>query len=265
LRRPIPGTPHVDGIGPWPYLWIEGAADIDALYNDFRDLVTLTVVTQPGLVPQARGDDAVLLKQHFIYDPSRPEPPLSRRARGRLNAAERQGVFTVLTDRDARMQIAPLYAALKVRRRLGGTYVDFSAEHFSTVAALEQSRFFAVTDAAGPAAMACGVVYRGTLCILHMVPTAHGLRWNASYLLMRGLQDFCREHGLRLSTGGMPDGAAEGLRIFKARWANHFEPVYLLRIVKDRGRYAALCQAEPQPGSYFPAYRAPRSTCSRTE
>ncbi len=72
LRRPIAGTTLSDGVGPWPYLWIENDSDIEKLYVSFRHLVTLSVVTQPGYIPKAQGGDAKLLKQHYVYDPSLP-------------------------------------------------------------------------------------------------------------------------------------------------------------------------------------------------
>lgn len=255
LRRSIPGTPRFDAVGPWPYLWIGESGDIEALREGFRHLVTIAAVTQPGFVPPAGSADAVLLKQHYVFDPALPDPPLSARARARLARTERMGTFEVAPGAGACAEMIALYDGLKRRRGLEGGFFDHGSEHFEAIAALDGSVFFRVARPDGIGAMACGVVFAGMLQVLHMAMSEEGLRWNASYLLMRGLQEHVRSAGLRLLTGGMPDSGSDGLKTFKARWANRFEPVYLLRIVNDEATYAALCAATPGHG-FFPAYRA---------
>jgi len=255
LRRPVPETSLWDGVGPWPYLWVGGPSDLDALREDFPHLVTLTVVTQPGYVPKTRFGDAVLLKQHFVYDPALPPPVMSRRARARLRRGEAAGTFEVVSGREAWQTMTALYSGLVRRRRLTGSIFDMPGSHFEAVADLSESVFFRVRDAAGVGAMACGVVFGGLLQILHTATSESGLTWNASYLLMHGLQTYARELGVRLLLGGMPDRGRDGLRIFKERWVNSYAPVYLLRIVNDPARYAALCSGARADASFFPAYR----------
>lgn len=256
LRRDIPGTGLQDGISPWPYLWISGPDQIRALQEDFADLVTLTILCQPGYIPIRPACDAILLKHHFIYDPRLPPPPLSPRARARVEACARHAAFEVVTDRADRLAICDLYDALKVRRGLGGMF-DMGASHFQAIAGLKECRFFRVRSGEAIGAMACGVVFGGMLQILHTVPTGEGLRWNASYLMMHGLQDFARAHGLQLLIGGMPAGGRPGLNVFKSRWVNRSEPVYMIRIVNDPKTYARLRGDVPGDDAYFPAYRRP--------
>jgi len=257
FRRPVPETDLHDGVGAWPYVWIDDQADIATLYEGYRHLVTLAVVTQPGFVPRGRGDDATILKQHFVYDPALPAPPLSRRARGRLAACEKIAAFEVVAGPTGWREFADLYEGLKVRRALKGAFFEKGARHFQAVAECEGSIFFRVAGSRGLGAMACGVVFADMLQVLHMGSTESGLRWDASYLLMHGLQQFARANRLRLFTGGMPDAGSEGLRVFKSRWANAFEPVYLMKIVNDPIRYRELCAARPAASNYFPAYRDP--------
>ncbi len=257
FRRPVPGTDVYDGVGAWPYVWLDDQADVAALYDDFRHLLTLTVVTQPGFVPHARGEDAVLLKHHFVYDPALPVPQLSRRARGRLSACEKIAAFEIVDRGSGWPDFSRLYEGLKVRRALKGAFFAKGAQHFEAIAALECSIFFRVAGTHGMGAMACGVVFGHMLQVLHMGSSESGLRWDASYLLMHGLQEFARSNHLRLLTGGMPASGGEGLRVFKSRWANAFEPVYLLRIVNDPARYRELCATRPANANYFPAYRDP--------
>jgi hypothetical protein len=256
LRRRVPGTSLWDGVGPWPYLWVDSPSDLDALREDFRHLVTLTVVTQPGYVPRARSGEAVFLKQHFVYDPALPAPVLSRRARARLRRCEAAGTFEVVPRGEAWPAMTEAYAGLVRRRRLTGSLFDMPDDHFEAIAHLDESVFFRVRDASGTGAMACGVVFGGLLQILHTATTENGLTWNASYLLMHSLQTYSRGSGVRLLLGGMPDSGTDGLRIFKERWVNSFAPVYLLRIVNDPARYAALCSGAAAGVSFFPAYRS---------
>ena len=256
LKRPIPGTAHHDGVGPWPYRWISAPEDVEALCEGFRNLVTLTVVTQPGWrPPKTSGRDVRLLKQHFVFDPSLPTPELSRRSRNRLRKAERIGDFEVVTDPAGRLAIAEMYERLKARRNLLGGFFDLPRHHFTTIAALPNAVFFRVTHPEGIGAMACGIVSDDFLQVMHMVTTESGLTWNASYLLMKGLQDEARASGLRLLTGGMPASGSDGLRRFKVRWANAFLPVHLLCIVNDPATYVALSGARRQQTRFFPAYR----------
>lgn len=260
LKRPIPGSDRFDGAGPWPYLWISDAGDLAALRDEFCDLVTITAVTQPGLDPRSLDAslDAVLLKQHFVFDPALPVPALSRRSSERLRGAEKEGVFALVDDRIERLAIVPVYDGLLGRRGLKGGLFDFPAEHFEAIADLPESVFFRASTGGAIGAMACGVVVGDMLQVLHTAISEAGLGWHASYLLMRGMQDYAIAHRLRLLTGGMPDGAREGLRTFKLRWSNAFAPVYLVRIVNDRAAYQALSRARGTEGSsYFPAYRAP--------
>lgn len=255
LRRTIPGTQLEDGISPWPYLWISDPGQIRSLQADFPDLVTVTVLCQPGYLPERAECDAVLLKHHFVYDPRLPPPPLSPRARARLDACARHAVFEEVTADEDRLAICALYGALKAARHLTGLF-DMDARHFRAVAGLKESRFFRVRSGDAIGAMACGVVFGDGLQILHTVPTAEGLRWNASYLLMHGLQDFARAHGVRLLIGGLPANARPGLKVFKSRWVNATAPVHMIRVVNDRLAYARL-SAGAAESSYFPAYRRP--------
>jgi len=257
LSRAVAGTPWQDGVGPWPYLWIDGPDMLDALRDDFRHFVTVTAVLQPGYVPPAGMTGARLFKEHFVYDPGLPTPALSRRSRDRLAACRERARFVEVTRREDRLEMVSLYRRLVERRGLGGSYVDLPVAHFESIADLACSVFFKVADADGTGAMACGARFGDMLQVLHMASTDEGLRWNASYLLMAGMQDYARDHGIKLLTGGMPDAAASSLGTFKTRWANDRMPVYMLQIVNQPERYAALCADVPAGTAFFPAYRTP--------
>jgi hypothetical protein len=255
LSRPIPGTPWSDGVGPWPYRWISDPAELEGFRDGFRDLITLTIVTQPGWLPPPGIVDARFLKHHYVYDPTLPTPELSPRARKRLQAAERIGLFEEITVPAEQNVMYGFYRELLQRRGLDRGHFDMPREHFDAIGRFPGGRFFRVANTQGTGAMACGIILSDWLQILHFVPTQFGLTWNASYLLMRGLQDYAETHGLRLLTGGMPDHGSAGLHTFKSRWSNATLPVYMICIVNDLRRYAELLCNRTRPTPFFPAYR----------
>ncbi|WP_161957258.1 GNAT family N-acetyltransferase [Aestuariivirga litoralis] len=256
LKRAVRGSGHYDGVGPWPYLWVESPRDLEVLREGFRHLVTLTVVTQPGYVHPVQGGDTSFLKHHFVYDPALPAPVMSRRTRTRIARCEARATFRPITDVGRRMACLALYRRLLQRRGLTGCYVDFPDDHFQGLASLEAGVFFEVVDADGPGAFSCGVVFNGILQVLHMASSDEGLRWDASYLLMKGMQEHARSNRLRLMTGGMPDTGSPGLRQFKRKWANTHEPVYIMKIINDAALYHGLCNGVLRSSRYFPGYRA---------
>ena len=255
LKRPVQATQHFDGLGAWPFVCVDRDEELKALVEAFGDLITLTLVTQPGYRPRGARGNALRFKDHFIFDPSRPYPPLSKRTREHLRRAAKNFEFGVAGSRDEALAIVPLYAELKRRRGLEGGFFDFPDAHFKTLAALPDSVFFQVRDAHGPAGMACGVVFGDWLQVLHIAVSDAGLRQDAGYLLMQGMLDVAVKERRQLALGGLPRQGDQGLKRFKLRWSNLTAPVYLSRFVNDPGTYAELCRGREQE-RYFPAYRA---------
>ena len=253
VRRPVPGTSRFDGLGSWPYLWIDSADEISALSEAYRHLLTLTVVTQPGFRPACEA--AAYFKDHYLYDPSRAFPALSKKAREHLRRAEQSCAFDVVTRFDERMTIAGLYEELRRRRGLAGTFFDFPRIHFETVARLDGAVFFRVRNGHDVCAMACGFAFGDRIQLLHIAITDTGLRQDASYCLMNAMLEFARSERRLLCMGGLPRYGDEGLKRFKTRWSNRQEPVFLLRIVNDRAAYTELVRGR-EDERYFPAYRA---------
>lgn len=259
LRRQIPETVAFDGVGPWPYRWISNESDIEGFIEGFRHLVTLSVVTHPGWEPSlvsARKLKIQTLKNHFVFDPDKSTPQLSRRAIKRLKSAEHRGIFEVVSSMNEQIKIAGLYEQLKLRRNLIGGFFDLPINHFASITRLSGAVFFRVRDSYNVGAMACGVIINDFLQILHIVPTENGLSWNASYLMMYGLQDYVRQHGLILLTGGMPASGSKGLHIFKNRWSNAFLSVNMLCIINDKTTAIKLASEHGNHPDYFPNYRS---------
>ena len=253
LRRSVPGTPLFDGLAPWPYIWIESPDRVTALAEAFRHLLSVTVVTQPGFRPACEA--AAYFKDHYLYDPSRAFPALSKKTRDHLRRAEQMCAFDVVTGFDERMAIAGLYDELRRRRGLAGNFFDFPRIHFETVARLDGAVFFRVRNGHEVCAMACGFAFGDRIQLLHIAITDAGLRQDASYCLMNSMLEFARSERRLLCMGGLPRYGDEGLLRFKTRWSNRQEPVFLLRIVNDRAAYAELVRGR-EDERYFPAYRA---------
>lgn len=258
LRRKIYSTCNFDGVGPWPYRWISEKSDIEVFTEGFQHLVSLCIVTHPGWKPSnalAKKVNIRPLKDHFIFDPEKSTPTLSRRAIKRLKSAGNRGIFEVIISKPEQKIIARLYKELKFRRNLTSGYFDLPENHFDSITRLPGAVFFRVKDSNDVGAMACGVIINDFLQILHIVPTEYGLSWNASYLMMHGLQEYVRHQGLILLTGGMPASGTVGLSIFKNRWANAFLPVQMLCIVNDKATAAKLAFEYGDHPEYFPNYR----------
>ena len=255
LKRPIEGTNRCDGLGAWPYVFIGRDERLAALAKAFGDLVTLTLVTQPGYRPSGKVGNAIRFKDHYIYDPARASPSLSKRTREHLRRAERAFRFEVVEAPQQRQQIVPLYRELRRRRGLGGGFFDFPPSHFAMLASLPGAAFFGVKDPEGMTGMACGSAFGDFLQLLHIAVSDAGLRRDAGYLLMQGVLDFAKENGWRLGLGGLPRPGDVGVVRFKTRWSNLNERVYLSRFVNDPGAYAELGHGH-ETESYFPAYRS---------
>lgn len=261
LQRPIARSGCFDGVGPWPYTVVAGLHEIESLKQDYPDLVTICVVTQPGHLPNCDVVDSIFLKDHFAYDPQLPRQPLSARSALRLRRARAISTFAEGTNKVAKQDMArefiELYRLQNKRREITGFFQSFTDRHFTSVAELDSGRYFKVTTDGVTGAMACGVLHDGQLQILHIAISEEGLRQNASYVLMDGLMEVADEACATLFTGGMPDSARPSLHTFKRRWSNRFVPVYMLRIVNDPIRYNALCGTMDRNG-FFPAYRQPK-------
>jgi len=256
LRRSIPGSPLFDGLGPWPYMSVTRSDDIPALSDAFADLVTLTVVTQPGYRPSPERGDVVHLKQHFLFDPGRPFPTLSRKTRGHLRRGQKRWAFGTVEDFHERMDMERLYDDLRRRRGLTGGFFDFPHVHFETLAQLENTLFFRVGDSEAAVGMTCGAIFEDRLQLLHIALAEAGLQQDASYVLMQGVLDFCRDRRLLLLMGGTPRHAGAGVERFKARWSNRQEAVNLVQIINQPLAYADLCRTACDT-TFFPAYRRP--------
>lgn len=104
-------------------------------------------------------------------------------------------------------------------------------------------------------AAACAVEHGDCIQVLHIAISDEGLLNQSSYALMGNLISYSESLGRKLYMGGMPGNARPSLLVFKRRWANSFERVFLLRIINQPTAYASLCKLHGASSSFFPAYR----------
>jgi hypothetical protein len=237
-------------------MWINARSELSGLRQTYRDLVTITLVTQPGYTPVLEDTDAVYLKDHFLYDPTLPDPTFSKRTTKHLRRASGEWEFDWISRYEDRIPMHVIYQDLKQRRSLGGGFFDFPRSHFERLASLGSALFCRASDKAGVAAMACAIEHEGWIHMIHSVVSNRGLRSDVGYFLMEGILKYAKSEMKVVNWGGAPNGSMEGVERFKARWSNRREPVFLHRIVNNPEVYRDLASTNGSH-DYFPAYRPP--------
>ena len=268
IERPIAGTGRADAMAPYPLLccleWAALAGDLADLERSGR-LVSAVAVIDP-FAPVDAGDLADAFpdlvrpyKDHHVVRLDRPRDQIAskhhryyaRRALGAL-AVEPVADLTAFAP-----QWVALYANLVARHGLSGLHA------FSAMALADQ---LVVPGAIAFRALAHGEVvgahvwYRqGEVAYSHLAAsTEAGYRLGASYALhWEALAYFARAGVAWLDLGAAADGGRDGLRAFKAGWANATRTAYLCGRILDRANYRDLAARAGSRGEYFPAYRGP--------
>lgn len=257
IKQAIPGSNQLfDGFGGIPYLWIENQEELRWISEDFRDLVSITLVTQPGFIPDAKLVDNQFLKYHFVFDPAEKRTELSSRARRKLEKCRSEAEFLILECPIGKMKIEGFYRLLQLKKKMLSPFENLPRSHFEFMAFSEAGIFFETRNQTGTGSMACGIIYKSWLQLMHTVTTDAGLTWNSSYFLMDEILNYCEKNQLKLSMGGLPRSHTPGLETFKDRWTNKLLPVFLTKIINQPQQYQLLSTKIPKGTAYFPAYRA---------
>lgn len=252
IQREIPGTPFHDGRLPWPYVCVDVSL-IGRLQQAFPELVSVVGVLLPagGAEPAALGD-LHRFKEHFVFNPSLPQKPLSRKSASNLATGSQRWSFRQSTETEDWQEFGRLYRLLVERRQLAGSSFDFPDAHFGCLSALPYVKLFGVHDGSQWGAMTCMAQFSRQLHLIHIVVSTEGLQSNASYVMMQSLLDAAVEGGLTVFMGSVPAGDAGGMLKFKSRWSNCTAPSWLVKKIIRPDVYEQL--AEPG-NSFFPAYR----------
>ena len=259
--RQIPGSDLSDGLLPYPYSWLTGD-DIAVIAEEHSDLVTLTGVIAPGFDARRHADTSMIsairpYKSHFIFDPQRPPPSLSRRSRRNVARGLQSWRFGVSTGSDIAESLHGLNTDMVRRRGLSGTVFDAPVTHFADLCRLAETEVFTVRDGAEFGSIAVGVRGPGGLHLLHLLNSEEGLRRDAAAALMSHLVGIFQDRGERLYLGGVPAGAV-GIERFKRRWTNMNEATMLVTVVIDRLANEQLARRVASGlTDHFPEYRQP--------
>lgn len=261
IKRAIPCSKQLfDGFAGVPYIWIEDQEELRWISEDFNDLVSITLVTQPGFIPDAKLVDNQILKNHFIFDPNEKRTELSSRARRKLEKCRSEALFTILDCPTEKMKIEGFYRSLQLKKNMVSHFENFPRSHFEFMAHSESGIFFETKNHTGTGSMACGIIYKNWLQLMHTVTTDAGLTWNSSYFLMDEILNYCEQNQLTLSMGGLPQKHTAGLEKFKMRWSNKFLPVFMTKVINQPQKYEELSEKTQKGTAYFPSYRAEQGT-----
>ncbi|BBK40641.1 hypothetical protein STVA_06610 [Allostella vacuolata] len=260
--RPIPGTQHHDALGPWPYA---SAPDPRRLPNAMAELLALGAVSFTGVIrpdadvaplAAAAGDFLVVpLKPHFVIAPGHV-PGLGARSRRNLSVATRHWDIDTAPDPTEAAAVATrLHQRLQARRRMS-PMTRMAPGHFPAVLALPGMRALAARAQGTIGALIVAARDAGETHLLHLLVDEDTIATGPAYLLMDHVARHWAADG-PVYMGGAPDGPdGPGIGHFKARWASHTRPTFLLTAIVRPDLYAGLASEQGAAGSYFPAYRA---------
>ena len=269
LERPIPGTPHIDGMGCYPLFSCRSfkalASDLDALGTE---LVSLALVAdpfgdhEPELLRDCFPDVCYPFKTHYVVELERAPESFVSRAHQR-NA--RRGLREVKVERCEKPS-----DALEDWVRL---YDELIAHHgISGILAFSRASFEQQLGVPGLVALRASFDHRTVGMLLWFVhdEVAHyhlgafdaiGYEHRASFALFWRSIELFRSAGLRwLNLGGgaglgTDDGG--GLSRFKAGWSTATREAWFCGRTFDPVALADLAAARGAPADgYFPPYRA---------
>jgi hypothetical protein len=265
LARPIRDTGFHDAMGPLPYSRELILQDPVAFRERLiaAECVAINATVCPGLRFdedrwRAAGFDVVVLKDHFLRDPSLPPPGDGKDRRDiRRNIRNARQTWEVRIVEAA--GLAPLMWEIHhfiCDRRKVSTMLDHPPAHFAQLDRVPGLVVFGAFDDEGLGGFLIVGRWENELHYFSVASAERGYLTGAAF----ALYDFAlNELGkdCRVYMGGEPRvGLAEGIARFKARFANAAAPVRMICAVLDPDRAAELARQHNTPG-WFPPYRGP--------
>jgi len=268
LQREIPGSPHRDGIGCYPYLscrrWKLLADDLEQVSDR---LVSFSAVPDPfgdhGIVDLTRAfpDRLIRFKDHFIADLTRPRDEI-------VAVTHRRQAEKALKRVDVEFRERPLELLDEWMVLFGQTIERFEIRGlpgYSRSAFARQFSmpgvFMSVARHGGEMVAAHLQFINGDVAYAHLAAgSPAGRSLGADYALYYSEIAYFSARTGWLDWGGAA-GATDvgngGLERFKRGWSTGTKPVYFGGRILDPVRYGQLA-AERAVGAkdYFPSYRA---------
>jgi hypothetical protein len=272
LKRQVPGTCYIDGMGcyplftcrDWSYLSTE-LSNAEALVGD---LVSLAVVTDPlgnyhvSYLQECFRDVVTPFKEHFVVD-------LSLGMSNFVSEHHRRYAFKALRSLTVERCENPkqfvnewvhLYANLISRHNIRGI-AAFSRTSLEKQLEVPGLVMFRATLGDQTVGMTLWFV-QGSVAYYHLGAYSNlGYQLRASFALFwRIIETFAVHdgvHWLHLGAGaGIDNRGLDGLTRFKQGWATGSRTAYLCGRIYNNATYRDIMNVKQiAPNSYFPAYR----------
>lgn len=276
IRRPIPGLPDEDAMGPYPLLvcrdWSELPSDLSAIGED---LVSVSAVADPfgayreETLRRSFPDVLRPYKEHYVVNLRQPLRA-SVSSHHRRNTAKGLEAVTVeqLDDPQAfLLEWVSLYSVLVDRHGITGVAAFSDVSFASQLAVPGIVAFRAVRDGETVGMLLWYV--SGGVAYYHLgaySPIGYELR--ASFALFWSALEYFAEAGVSWASLGAAAGAfgsgRDGLARFKEGWATETRTAHFCGRILDAARYEEIVRNRHiGESAFFPAYRA-TSVASRS-
>ena len=271
LKRRIPGSVYSDGMGTYPLFFCKNWASLASdLMNTKAGMISFSAVTDPFAACDERllrsiFDVVKPFKEHFVTDMQVPIESIV--SKSHLENARRalRGVRVDICEQpqDFIEEWQMCFSNLVQRHGLQGIKA-FSRRAFEIQLRIPGLVMFRATEKASGKALGHDLWYhQGDIAYAHLAAfDEKGYSLRAGYATKWHVLEYFRGRVSFLDFGGVAgvnrvERPASGLGHFKSGWATGRKPNYFCGKILDTSAYAELSQtqAEPQPASYFPAYR----------
>ncbi len=263
LRCAIPGAADsFDAVGPWPYCSPPNVNQLSTLHRALQaqGLVTFRAFFRPDAELateqwQAAGFTPVLLKEHFVFDPTLEWPCQSAKTQANIRRGKRLWGIERIALADHQRTIADYHEQL-VRTRQFSAIAALSPAHFAALADLPNVHVLGAIDQEGLGAALITVHDANSVHFHVVVGAERAYRTCAFYALYQAALD-CWSQCHQIYLGGAPNSPnGQGIAHFKSRFSNCRRPVYMIQAVLDRELCQQLVRTRPAPQSHwFPPYR----------
>jgi hypothetical protein len=262
VKRPIDGTNHFDGMGVWPYCTQPNPEVIQIFREEMisEGLISYFAILRPDYPASANafktnGFEIHKLKEHFVYDPSLPEPCYSSKTRFNINRGKKLWKLEPIALQCYANEIASFHerlASLKSFSRI----THLKSSHFTKLAKLQGVHTVGAFDKMGLGAVLI-TVHDGNEIHFHTLTGAErAYKKNAFYALYNdALERWGRSSLIYL--GGVPFSEnAQGISRFKKRFSNRYASVEMVRIILNREISQELARNKNATANdWFPPYR----------
>jgi len=263
LKCAIPGAPDTfDAIAPWPYCTPAESSQGALVYNALQaqGFVTWRAFFRPDVPFNAAtwrqaGFTPVLLKEHFVFDPTRAWPAHSAKTRYNMRRGRRLWYVEPIALADHYHTIAAYHEQL-VHSRHFSTLAALPPTHFAALATLPNVHVLGAWDKEGLGAALITLHNAESVHFHVIVGAARAYQRCAFYALYQAaIEGWGASRTIYL--GGAPSSPnGQGIARFKGRFANRRAPVYMLQAVLDAERCQQLVTAcRRSPAKWFPPYR----------